>query len=341
MTDLIPRAFKPRSFWERQEGVTGQVVGVALLGGAGWALYHALPAIIRLLENTLYATLLGVATVAVAFVVTDRRFWRLGAWAYMSAMRALTRLFVEIDPIGIMKNHVEELRAKQADISRRVARLSGMIRGCKEEIARNEHERTGALGLVSEARKKGLTMVVAAKSRQAGRMAEANLTYTDLLSKMELLHRVLAKYQQVAAFLVEDMTQEISVKERKRAMAREAWSAMKSAMAIVHGDRSAREMFDLANEAVAQDYAMKIGEIEDFVRVSDTFMQSVDLQSGVYQEKALQMLDEWERDADSLVLGDAKRLLIENHPAAADDGTPPRRRPDGPSGPDWFGSLGH
>jgi len=335
MNSLIPTPdYKPRTFWERKEGVVGQVVGVGLVGGAGYLLYKALPAVITLLENTITATLLGVAAVALGFVVTDRRFWRLGAWAYMSAMRRLTQVFVETDPIGIMKNYIEELKVKLVDMNRRIARLSGMIRACKEEIARNDQAKSGALGLVSEARRKGLTMVAAAQSRKAGRMADANLTYQDLLAKMELLHRVLVKYQDVSTFLVEDMTQEVAVRERKRAMAREAYSAMKSAMAVIHGDPSARQLYDMASEVVAADYAMRIGEIEDFVRMSDTFMQSVDLQNGVYEQKAVELLADWEKNADSIVLGDAKRLLIENQPA-------PGRSPgtDKPA-PDWFGQAG-
>ena len=171
-------------------------------------------------------------------------------------------------------------------------------------------------------------MVAAAQSRKAGRMAEANLTYArDLLAKMELLHRVLVKYQEVSTFLIEDMTQEVAVKERKRAMAKQAYSAMKSAMAIIQGDPSARQMYDMANEYVAADYAMRIGEIEDFVRMSDTFMQSIDLRNGVYEQKALQLLADWEKNADSIVLGDAKRLLIENHPeGAAQDDVPASAR---------------
>jgi hypothetical protein len=230
MNDIIPTDYKPRSFWERKEGVTGQVVGVALVCGAGMLLYRALPAIITLLENTIYASLLGVAAVALFFVITDKRFWRLGAWAYMSAMRRLTQVFVEIDPIGIMKNYIEDLKRKLVDMNGRISRLSGMIRACKEEIRQNDQAKSGALGMVSEAKKKGLTMVAAAQSRKAGRMAEANLTYQDLLAKMELLHRVLVKYQEVSTFLIEDMTQEVSIKERKRAMAKEAYSAMKSAI---------------------------------------------------------------------------------------------------------------
>ena len=341
MNDIIPTDYKPRSFWERKEGVTGQVVGVALVCGAGVLLYRALPFIISLLENTIYAAVLGVAAVCLFFVITDKRFWRLGAWAYMSLMRAITQVFVEIDPIGIMKNYIDELKKKLADMNGRIARLSGMIRACKEEIRQNDQAKSGALGLVSEARKKGLTMVAAAQSRKAGRMAEANLTYQDLLAKMELLHRVLVKYQEVSTFLIEDMTQEVSIKERKRAMARQAYSAMKSAMAIINGDPSARQMYDMANEYVANDYAMRIGEIEDFVRMSDTFMQSIDLRNGVYEQQAVELLADWEKNADSIVLGDAKRLLIENHPegsARETRGGPTRPRNAGNDTPglDWF-----
>jgi len=341
MNDLIPTDYKPRSFWERKEGITGQVVGVALVCGAGALLYRALPTLISLLENTIYAAALGVVAVVMFFVLTDKRFWRLGAWAYMSAMRRLTQIFVEIDPIGIMKNYIEDLKKKLADMNGRISRLSGMIRACKEEIRKNDQAKTGALGMVSEARKKGLTMVAAVQSRKAGRMAEANLSYQDLLAKMELLHRVLVKYQEVSTFLIEDMTQEVSIKERKRQMAKEAYSAMKSAMAIIHGDPSARQLYDMASEYVAADYAMRIGEIEDFVRMSDTFMQSIDLRNGVYEQQAVELLADWEKNADSIVLGDTKRLLIENHPEGATrepraGASGPRNTGNDTPSPDWF-----
>jgi hypothetical protein len=116
---------------------------------------------------------------------------------------------------------------------------------------------------------------------------------------------------------------------------------MKSAMAIIHGDPSARQLYDMANEYVAADYAMRIGEIEDFVRMSDTFMQSIDLRNGVYEQQAVELLADWEKNADSIVLGDTKRLLIENHPEGAareTRGGPTQPRNTGPDRPglDWF-----
>ena len=321
MNDLVPQNFKPKTFWERPEGVTGQIFGVALIAGAGYLLYKALPYIITLLQNTIYAALLGVAAVMVGFVITDKRFWRLGKYLYMSLMRKITQFFVEIDPIGIMKNYVSELQGKLANMNQRIAQLSGMIRACKDEIQKNEKVKDSALKLVAEAKKSGKATVIALQSRKAGRMTDANLSYQDLLSKLELLYRVLIKYQDVSQFLIEDMQQEIDVKTRKKEMADAAHSAMKSAMSIIKGDPDSKEMFNMANEYLAADYAMKIGEIEDFVRLSDSFMSSVDLQNGVYEAEAIKMLEDWEKNADSIVLGDSKRLLIENSPSPSLSGT--------------------
>jgi hypothetical protein len=318
MNDIqLPSGVKPKTFWERPEGVTGQIVGVSLIAGAGLLLYKALPYIITLLQNTIHATLLGVVVVILGFIVTDKRFWRLGKYMYMSLMRKITQIFVEIDPIGIMKNYVEELQQKLANMNTRISKLSGMIRVCREEITTNNKTKEGNLKLMSQAKKSNRTMDAALASREVGRIEEANLTYQDLLAKLELLHRVLTKYQEVSEFLIKDMTSEIKVKQRKKEMMDNAFSAIKSAQAIINGDPDARQMFDMANEFLANDYAMKIGEIEDFARMSDGFMRSVDLQNGVYEADAIRMLEEWERNAESLVLGEEKRLLIENNPTRA------------------------
>jgi len=313
MNDMIPNSRSPKSFWERPEGVTGQLFGVAMLLGGGWLLMKLLPIIIELMQNTIIAIVLGVVLTGLLAVVTSPKFWRLGSAIYQSAMRKITQLFVEIDPIGIMRNYVDQLEKRLVDLGARIAKLSGMIRQCKEEIASNNKVRDGELTRMSVAKGSGKTMEMALSAREVGRMNETNLTYTDMLSKLELLYRVLTKYQEVSTFLIKDMKSEIKVKERKKQMMDNAYSAIQSAKAIINGDPSSRQMFDMANEYLAADYAMKIGEIEDFARISDGFMQSIDLQNGVYEADALNMLTEWEKNAESLVLGDTKRLMIENH----------------------------
>lgn len=299
-----------KSFWERPEGVTGQIFGVLLIAGAGYLFYLALPYIITLLKNTIYATLLGVVAVVLLFIISDKRFWRLGKYLYMSVMRTITQFFVEIDPIGIMKNYVDELGVRLADMGQRITKLSGMIRQCEQEIKDNNKAGENHLKTMSAAKSQGSRMDMALASREVGRIKEANLTYEDMLEKLRLLHRVLTKYQEVAEFLIKDMGSEIKIKERKREMMKQASSAIASARAIIKGDPDARELFDMANEHLAADYAMKIGEIDDFARVSDSFMQSVDLQNGIYESEAMDMLAKWETNAESIVLGNPRNLGV-------------------------------
>lgn len=317
MNDLVPQDFKPKSFWERPEGVTGQVVGVLLIAGFGLLLYKALPFLITLLQNTIYATVLGVIAIALGFIVTDKRFWRLGSYFYMSLMRKMTQIIVNTDPIGTMKTYVEKLTAKLTDMSVRITKLRGMIQQCKDEIEANDKKRDGSLKSLKVAKAQNKLFDAAFESREVGRLNEATLTYKDLLTKLELLYRVLVKYQEVSTYLIKDMTSEIKLKERKKEVMSAASSVIKSAQDIIMGNPDERAMFDMANEYLAADYAFKVGEIEDFARVSDGFMKSIDLKNGVYEADALDMLTEWEKNADSLVLGDDKRLLIENSPMAS------------------------
>lgn len=45
------------------------------------------------------------------------------------------------------------------------------------------------------------------------------------------------------------------------------------------------------------------------MEMSESFMNSVDLQNGVFEEKGMQMLEKWEKES-SLILGDEKEALL-------------------------------
>ena len=62
-------------------------------------------------------------------------------------------------------------------------------------------------------------------------------------------------------------------------------------------------MFDQAMEVIADDVANKVGEMERFMELSADFMDSVDLQNGVFEEQGLKMLEEYEKKSTLLLLG--------------------------------------
>jgi hypothetical protein len=63
-------------------------------------------------------------------------------------------------------------------------------------------------------------------------------------------------------------------------------------------------------EAITDDVSQKVGEMERFMEVSENFMQSIDLQNGVFEEEGLRMLEQWEKEGASRLLGPAKETLI-------------------------------
>jgi hypothetical protein len=62
--------------------------------------------------------------------------------------------------------------------------------------------------------------------------------------------------------------------------------------------------------------ANKVGEMERFMDLSENFMKSVDLQNGIFEEEGLKMLEKWEKEGVSSILGEQKDTLLK---AAEDD----------------------
>jgi hypothetical protein len=187
----------------------------------------------------------------------------------------------------------------------------------KEIIVNNQREISSNLQLASKAKETQKTNVMILKSRKAGRLKESNVKLEDLYKRMEVLYRVLTKMYENSQILAEDIKDQVDVKEQERKAIHASHSAMNSAMSIISGDPDKRAMFDMAMEAVTEDVASKVGEMERFMEVSANFMSSIDLQQGVFEEDGLKMLEKWEKESTSLLLGDEKsHLLLE----AEDDG---------------------
>lgn len=72
----------------------------------------------------------------------------------------------------------------------------------------------------------------------------------------------------------------------------------------------------MAVEAIADDVANKVGEMERFMDMSSKFMDSVDLQNGVFEEEGLKMLEQWENQSQLLLMqgGKSDTLDLNNRP---------------------------
>ncbi len=304
---------KPKSFWKRPEGVTGIIFLAGLVIGGGYllAVQSPLPAILALMQNTLYLAGMLIVLGAIIYMVLDPKMRALVGYMYKSVMRWVTGLFVQIDPIGILKSYVEDLKDNLRKMNKQISMLRGQMHKLNEIIHKNKKEIHSNLELASKAKASNKQAVMILKSRKAGRLRESNMKLDDLYKKMEILYRVLTKMYENSQILMEDIKDQVEVKEQERKAIHASHNAMNSAMSIISGDPDRRAMFDQAMEAITDDVANKVGEMEQFMEMSSNFMQSVDLQNGIFEEEGLKMLEKWENEGVSLILGDDKSNLLE------------------------------
>ena len=301
---------KQKSFWKKPEGVTGLIFLAGLAIGGGVLLFSALPALIALLNNVVYLSIFLLVVAAIAYVILDPKMRTLVWYMYKSLMRTITGFFVQLDPIAILKSYVEELKGNLRKMNKQISKLRGQMHKLKEIIVNNEKDIRDNIELASKAKENNKRDVMILKSRKAGRLKESNMRLDELYKKMEVMYRVLSRMYENSAILMEDVQDQVKVKEQERKAIHASHSAMKSARSIISGDPDQRAMFDAAMEAVADDVAGKVGEMERFMEMSSSFMDSIDLQNGIFEEEGLKMLEEWEKKGASLILGDEKNTLL-------------------------------
>lgn len=269
-----------------------------------------LPTLVLLAKNTVYLSLMLIALAGIIYMVLDPKMRALIGFGYKSVMRWITGLFVRIDPIGILKSYVEHLQDNLRNMNKQINKLRGQMHQLQEIIVNNRKEIESNLQQASKARDQKNEAMMVLKSRKAGRLKESNMRLDELYRKMEVLYRVLKKMYENSEVLMEDIKDQVMLKEQERKAIHASNSAMRSAMSVIKGDADKRAMFDQALEAVADDVSQKVGEMERFMEVSANFMDSIDLQNGVFEEEGLEMLEKWEKESFSKLLGADKETIL-------------------------------
>lgn len=300
--------FKKKSFWKRPEGVTGAIFLGALIVGGGYLLAVNMGAILALVQNTLYLAILLAVLAAVVYMILDPRMRNLIWYMYKSIMRKVTGVFVQVDPIGILKSYVEDLSGNLVKMRKQIGVLRGQMRKLQTLVEENTRTIEEQMKMASAAKEKGMDSQVVLATRKAARLRDSNEKYSSLLNRMDVMYRILKKMHQNSEILLEDTKDQVQLKEQERKAIRTSHSAMKSAMSVMSGDPDKRAMFDAAMEAITDDVANKVGEMERFMEMSSNVMNSIDLQQGIFEDEGLKMLEQWEKESTLMLMdGDSSK----------------------------------
>jgi hypothetical protein len=306
-SDIVPAGMSQslKSFWSRPEGKVGAVVLAAGAAGSAFALWRwALPFLVSMVEDTLHLALLCLGLGALGYVVV--KFGPLANLVFRLVMRKITGLVIEIDPIGILKDRVTEMKKRRDAMNEQIAAVRGSIQTLTDITDKNTHEAESNLQLAEQARRRAavapdgderqrMEMQMRLLSNKAERLKAANASYDKLLARIKGLYTLLTKWATNVDYFIDDTEDQVRNAEVQSRTINKAYGAFRSALNVFHGNAREEEMYDSAMEYLADQASEKLGAIEDFQRVATNFMDTMDLKNGVVQEQALHALDAYEQ----------------------------------------------
>jgi phage shock protein A len=316
---------KIKSFFERPEGNTGLLFIGAGIVGTGVACWYLLPVIIVILSNLLYASLLGAGVFALFTLLMNDKFRFACSSLFQSAMRWLTGWVIAIDPIGILKNYLEEMKERLAKVEKHIREVNGQKVSLERNITERLKNIEQYMKLANAAKKAGQTDQAALKANMAAREKHFADKLAVILDKTEGILRILSKMKSNLNFLYEDTEHEVEIREAEYNSIKASFKAMKGAEALIEGDK-AKAMFEQTMEYTANDIAMKLGEMDRFMDTSKDFMLSMDLQNGVFNEDGLALLAQWEQNGSAILsykAGDLSGKVRVDSSVPVEDELPP------------------
>ncbi|MCQ2252669.1 MAG: hypothetical protein MJZ61_04380 [Bacteroidales bacterium] len=278
-----------KSFFSRPEGKTGLVFILAALAGLG-LMHNPILDYVRTQLSTLGGSvgmfsMLGL----LVFVICDKRARNLIKYGFKWIMRKITSLFVELDPIKVLKKYVADLEKNFRELSENISKLRAQIAKIKEIMKQNNKEIAKSTRLIDEAKRQGRAEVVAVNFNQIGRLNKLNEKYALMVGRMDDLNNVLIKMHSYSSYKLTDTKNEIRMKEQEFAAISSGYSAMMNAKNIMNGNYQQTEIYESATEALTAELHTKIAEMDSFMQLSQPIFEEMDLQRAISQLEGEQM----------------------------------------------------
>lgn len=304
MTPVTPN-LTLKSFWAKPEGKAGIIF---LAGAVGLVLFN-IAAIVTwltvLITNMLYLGFLIAVVVGIVFVLFDKTFRNLAKNVFQSAMRCITSFFVEIDPIGILKNNLDSMKKQEVELSKGLEGCSGAKVRLERTIANNDASVSHSKSLIEQTekvaaqetnpyKKQSLNLKKSTYLQEIGRRMHSTENLKKILKTTTGMYGLLIRWQQLAEFNIDNTDATIKNAQEERNAILESYKALGPAQRLIKGDPEELKLANAALEFLAEDNAKKLGAMEDFARYSEKSLSNMDLEQGANASDAEKMLSEYE-----------------------------------------------
>lgn len=307
---LTPQApnFKDglKSFWQKPEGK----VGLGVLMAAGIASVYGftiiLPWLILVVSNTIELVGLLVALGAMICVLWSKKFRNLIGNAFQLVMRWSVGQLIELDPIGMEKNYLDDMRQEKVKLDKGVAGCAGAKEGLEKNVSRNadaiEHDKSliaevdrVAARETNPVKKNGYMLQRQRYLLDIGRKNTTNTNLQKTLDMTNNLYSMLQRMQQLSEYNIDNLAAQIENDEQERDAIMQAYEALSPAQKLIRGEPEALAIFNQSRETAARQNAQMLGAMKDFSAYSAKYVTGMDIEQGAAAADAEKSLADIER----------------------------------------------
>lgn len=327
--------FSTKSFWQRPEGKPGYLLMAAIAAAGIYGLFLALPILTAVVWGTVNLVIGAAVLAAIGYVVTNGTVQCLARNIFQSICRGVATVYTTIDPIGILKNYLDDMKKGKEKLAATIKRLAGSdsilrtkIKDRKDNIQQLMAEATAAERMASTAKtqldKDRLMMKKQTNEQKAGflmsgveQLGQLEKQTADMLDKFR-------RWEVATDAKIERTEFQVEYWADQRAVVLESQKALGFAGRLLKGDPEQMKLVDGAINFMIEDAARTAGEIEDFDRFAEKMLTDIDVENDANANRArakfAELGDKLDADANRPTAADQLQAAISG--AIASPGLP-------------------
>lgn len=308
--------------WNRPGGTFAKITGGMALVGAGFAFCkYALPFLVAAAGNMLLlsAELAGLA--AILFAVTSKTFLRGVSLTWLQVMRKFYGLIVNIDPIAILQNGINEMRKKLDTVNDNVTKLESVLvsmrkklneyKGSFENNVRKRDALQKKIGNIEDS-------TDALKYKAQLRLIDNEITrgndqiksQSERIITSEKYLDIMKKLQVAADFKVKDAQNELTYRKDEYEQAKAQQKAVSSITSILKGCLTSSMEEELAMEQISNTINTSIAEINRLLDGSNDILVNFELNSDINSAKADEIVRMFDSNGFSIFENDEPKITF-------------------------------
>jgi len=289
--------YTPKSFWKRPEGPFGLVLLAALILGGGVGLYVILPYLITLLTDTLHAVALGAVLIAILWLVFNPTFRTAVSNLFQNVVRFFASWVVETDPIGILRNNLDDMKKAKYNLDQTLQRFAGSDERLQRSIAAKSDEINGlgrkaakaeqmANAATDPMEKERLSLERQTFLEQAGMLMQGVKQLQALEDQTSKMLKTFQHWSQIADSKIQRTENKVNFLAEQRKMILDAKATLGVGQQLLRGNPDQLKMVDMALDYLEDDTARTLGEIREFSRYTDKLLTDDQIESGAAADDA-------------------------------------------------------